>query len=254
MIANSVPVRPEIPSILIDATVKVIQAGMRPEERSTEKSFVVSQDSQTGISTGGTGGARSLKKKTGNKDDDRLRKLVEKRHGAEQEDEENIRTYRNFDERRMGFLVIGDQHRFVGSGGQEKFIFPSAPPLDYSFCMINKIEEIVTENEQPQTNKRNFRSPKKTPDDRYKTSSVRLSYNVIDTVEGLINVLYKILDGGPFGLSWLDLSFNAITKLDDDVISLLFDKQRTVDLFVSRENTKCLYFLLKSRRFRSYQT
>lgn len=217
MIANSVAVRPSIPDILLDATVQVIQAGMRFEERSPlERNFGIGQDSQAGPAASSQQG-RQLKKKAANKDDERLRQLVERRHGAsDQEDDGSTRTYRNFDERRMGFLLVGDQHRFVGSGGQDKFIFPSAPPLDYSYCMINKIEEIVTENEQPQT-KRNYRFPKKTSDDRYKTSSLRLSYNVIDSVEGLINVLYKILDGGPFGLCWLDLSFNAITKLDDDV-------------------------------------
>lgn len=207
MIANMVPVRPAIPSILIDATMKVIQAGMRQDDPTKSGE---SQETRPGSA------GRSLKNKGRGKSDDRFRnRMQQKRPENADDDDEPARTYRNFDERRMGFLVIGDQHRFTGSSGG-KFIFPSAPPLDFSFCMINKIEEIVTENEQPQT-KRNFRFPTKTPDERYKTSSLRLSYNVIDTVEGLINVLYKILDGGPFGLCWVDLSFNAITKLDDDV-------------------------------------
>ncbi|CAL8072866.1 unnamed protein product [Orchesella dallaii] len=208
MIANSVTVRPKIPSILIDATIKTIQAGMRVDE------FSKSGDKNQGNERG-----RSVKKKVENKDDGRLKKRMQLRRDAD-DDDETTRTYRNFDERRGAFLIVGDQHRFVGKGDENKFIFPTAPPLDFSFCMINKIEEIVTESEQPQT-KRNFRFPKKTPDERYKTSSLRLSYNVIDTIEGLINVLYKILDGGPFGLCWLDLSFNTISKIDEDTLSQL---------------------------------
>ncbi len=76
--------------------------------------------------------------------------------------------------------------------------------------------EIFAENEQPQL-KRNNRHPVKTDDDRYRTSSLRLSYNVLHGVEDLVNTLYKILDGGPFGLCWVDLSFNSISKFDDDV-------------------------------------
>jgi len=30
-------------------------------------------------------------------------------------------------------------------------------------------------------------------------------------------MLYKMLEGGPIGLIWLDLSFNCITTLDSDV-------------------------------------
>lgn len=208
MIANSVPVKPTFPKILIEATEQVIQAGQRIDDRP-------GGTAQGENASGGGAGGKSLKKKAGNKDEERLRKLVAKRHGGDTEAEE-VRTYRNFDERRLGFLVIGEQHRLIGASGQNKFIYPEAPPIDFSYCMVNKCEEIVTENEQPQT-KRNHRQPEKTHDDRYKTSGVRLSYNVIDTIEGLINVLFKILDAGPIGLCWLDLSFNAITKLDEDV-------------------------------------
>jgi len=76
--------------------------------------------------------------------------------------------------------------------------------------------EIVLEGEEPHK-LRQFTIPDKTPDERYQTSSVCLSYNVIESLEGLVNVLYKVLDGGPFGLCWVDVSFNAIGKIDEDV-------------------------------------
>jgi len=175
------PARPAIPNILIEATQRAIKEGMKPDELARSVAQSLSQESQS------VDGSKSKKKNP------------RERHRAKSDDAYKVpdRTYRNFDERRMGFLVIGDQHRFTGGKAMQS-IFPAAPPLDYSFCMINKIEEIVTENEQPQTT-RNYRPLSKTGDERYRTSSLLLSYNVIDTIDGLINVLYKILDGGPVG-------------------------------------------------------
>jgi hypothetical protein len=180
--SSAAPARPAIPNVLLEATAKAIKAGMKPDELA--KAVAQSQSDE---------GLKVVKKKGPTlKDRSRLQKR------EDEEDEVPERTYRNFDERRMGFLVVGDQHRFAGKYGKDRYIYPAAPPLDYSFCMINKIEEIVTENEQPQKS-RNYRYPEKTPDERYRTSSIRLSYNVIDTLEGFVNVLYKILDGGPLG-------------------------------------------------------
>jgi len=212
------PQRPTIPKILIEATMNAIKAGMKPDEFTQA---VAKQKEKTVAPAG-----KLIRGANANKDrrEDRLAKFrkqqVNHDSSDEEEEEEAKRTYRNFDERRLGFLIIGDQHRFAGKAAQNQFIFAGAPPLDYSFCMVSKIEEIVTENETPQR-KRNWRHPKKTEDERYKTSSLRLSYNAIDNMEGFINVIYKILDGGPFGLCWVDLSFNTISQLDEDTLSQL---------------------------------
>jgi hypothetical protein len=48
------------------------------------------------------------------------------------------RNYRAHQDRRFGFLLIGDQHRLTG--GKDQFLYPTAPPLDYSFCLLNSIE------------------------------------------------------------------------------------------------------------------
>ncbi|OXA51470.1 Leucine-rich repeat-containing protein 51 [Folsomia candida] len=192
MKGGGAPERPAIPDILIEATVRAIKAGMKPDDFA--RAAAMQQAKEEESTTTKMGG-----KRTKGKSERRLRGGHSRKVAADDEDAEPERTYRNFDERRMGFLVIGDQHRFAG---------------------INKIEEIVTEGEQPQT-ARNYRAPFKTQDERYRTSSIRLSYNVITETDGLINVLYKILDGGPLGLCWLDISFNTITKLDEDSLSQL---------------------------------
>jgi hypothetical protein len=193
---GAVPQRPAIPDILIEATVRAIKAGMKPDE------FAKAVENQTENEENAQHVIKVIKKK--GKPDRKLRHIPSRKGGGGYDDEfgpEPERTYRNFGERRMGFLVIGDQHRFGGVYGADRFIFTSAPPLDFSFCLISRIDEIVTEGEIPITS-RNFREPFKTPDERYQTSSLRLSYNVITELDGLINVLYKILDGGPVGLCW----------------------------------------------------
>lgn len=219
---GGVPERPAIPDILIEATVKAIKAGMKMDE------FAVAIQNQETTNV-------KVVKKQGGRSERRFKGAAARR--GEEDEEEPERTFRNLDERRMGFLIIGDQHRFTATGknAKDRFIYTNSPPLDYSFCMINRIEEIVSENEQPQK----LRSPKipdKTPDDRYQTSCVRMSYNVINELDGLINVLYKILDGGPFGLCWLDLSFNAIAKLDEDV-----SKLNQLNKFPNGQNTKLVF-------------
>jgi hypothetical protein len=201
------PERPTIPGILIEATAKAIKDGMKMDEFARAMANEANQ-AQTEKSEG----FKLLKKKKHTKSERKLRTSLT-RKGLDDDDAEVERTYRNLDERRMGILIIGDQHRFTG---KETFIYPTSPPLDFSFCMINRIEEIVTEGERPGTS-RSYRNPKITSDDRYKTSAIRLSYNVIDTIDGLVNVLFKILEGGPLGLCWIDFSFNAISKFDDDV-------------------------------------
>ena len=60
---------------------------------------------------------------------------------VDSDDDESLpseRNYRAHQDRRFGFLLIGDQHRLTG--GKDQFLYPSAPPLDYSFCLLNTIE------------------------------------------------------------------------------------------------------------------
>jgi len=193
--------KPKIPDALVQATIESMRAGIRLDEKVLEAQAAKEA---------------AMEKNKGKKRDERRRPQL--LTANESEDELIERTYRAHEDRRFGFLIIGDQHRFGGK--QVAAEINSAPPLDYSFCLLNTVDEIVTEQEIPQT-RRNYKVCEKTEDDRYITASLRLSYNVLHNFDGFVNVLYKILDAGPFGLCWLDLSFNSIDKLDDDTFSQL---------------------------------
>lgn len=97
--------------------------------------------------------------------------------------------------------------------------------------------EIIGDHETAQTN-RNFKHPRKSSDERYRTSSLLLSYNLFSNIDDLSNMLFRMLQGGPAGLAWLDLSFNCITAFDSEVIVLshLFPKE------YETSSSKFLYF------------
>ena len=48
------------------------------------------------------------------------------------------RTYRALDERRFGLALPSPQHQFTTES--ERFIYPEAPPLDFSFTLISNTE------------------------------------------------------------------------------------------------------------------
>jgi hypothetical protein len=200
-------VRPKIPQTLLDATYDTMKDGARHS-----RAFGTSEDDFSSSTNG-----KCCRDGKRNKQEAGRRG---RRKTQEEDSEPEELPYRAHGERRMGFLVIGDQHRFGKGGGKSglnSYLYPDAPPIDFSFCLLSTIEEITASGESPNT-KRNYKFPEKTEDDRYKTSSVRMSYNLIETIDGLVSVLYKILDGGPIGLCWIDLSFNHIHVLDEDTI------------------------------------
>ncbi|CAG7724811.1 unnamed protein product [Allacma fusca] len=197
--------RPKIPQTLLDATYDTMKDSARKNRgfgRDSDDEFSASTNSKC---------CRDGKRKK----QERARRKTQ-----EDESEPEELPYRAHGERRLGFLVIGDQHRFGRGGdksGGHSYLYPDAAPIDFSFCLLSTIEEITASGESPNT-KRNYKFPEKTEDERYKTSSVRMSYNLLESIDGLVSVLYKILDGGPLGLCWIDLSFNHIHTLDEDTI------------------------------------
>lgn len=106
MKGGGAPERPAIPDILIEATVRAIKAGMKPDDFA--RAAAMQQAKEEESTTTKMGG-----KRTKGKSERRLRGGHSRKVAADDEDAEPERTYRNFDERRMGFLVIGDQHRWV---------------------------------------------------------------------------------------------------------------------------------------------
>lgn len=62
---------------------------------------------------------------------------------------------------------------------------------------------------------RTGRMPKRTTENRYQTNSLWLGHNSITSTANLTNFVNNTLDN-PGALSWLDLSFNAISEIGDE--------------------------------------
>ncbi|XP_011873534.1 PREDICTED: leucine-rich repeat-containing protein 51-like isoform X2 [Vollenhovia emeryi] len=63
---------------------------------------------------------------------------------------------------------------------------------------------------------RTGKAPVRTLKDRYITSTLWLSNNLLSSMEGLARLVDRVLDE-PAYLSWLDLSFNEINQVDKDI-------------------------------------
>ncbi|XP_043262821.1 leucine-rich repeat-containing protein 51-like [Colletes gigas] len=88
-----------------------------------------------------------------------------------------------------------------------------AAPLDLSFKKATTMDELA--NKRPQA-VRTGKIPLRTPTDRFVTCSFWLSNNLLTSMDGFKNLVYKLLDD-PAYLSWIDLSFNEIQKIGDDI-------------------------------------
>ncbi|XP_043488024.1 leucine-rich repeat-containing protein 51-like [Polistes fuscatus] len=88
-----------------------------------------------------------------------------------------------------------------------------APPLDFSFKKATNMNELV--NQQPQT-VRTVKAPIRTSNDRFATSTIWLSNNLLKSMDGL-EIFTKTVLEDPTCLSWLDLSFNAINEIGVDI-------------------------------------
>ncbi|XP_076765515.1 leucine-rich repeat-containing protein 51 [Xylocopa sonorina] len=88
-----------------------------------------------------------------------------------------------------------------------------AAPLDLSFKKASTMDELA--NKRPQA-VRTGKIPLRTSADRFVTCSLWLSNNSLTSMDGFENLTKKVLDD-PVHLSWLDLSFNEIGKIGDDI-------------------------------------
>ncbi|KAL0116555.1 hypothetical protein PUN28_009897 [Cardiocondyla obscurior] len=89
----------------------------------------------------------------------------------------------------------------------------AAPPLDFSFKKATTMDELMSTHAQVI---RTGKVPTRTLNDRYITSSLWLSNNLLSSTSGLQRLVDKVLDN-PAYLSWLDLSCNEIKEISDDV-------------------------------------
>ncbi|XP_071570506.1 leucine-rich repeat-containing protein 51 [Temnothorax nylanderi] len=88
-----------------------------------------------------------------------------------------------------------------------------APPLDLSFRKATTMDELMEKRAQVI---RTRKAPVRTFKDRYITSTLWLSNNLLSSMEGLRRLVDRVLDD-PAYLSWLDLSFNEINEIGEDI-------------------------------------
>ncbi|EGI59358.1 LRC51 protein, partial [Acromyrmex insinuator] len=88
-----------------------------------------------------------------------------------------------------------------------------APPLDLSFKKATTMDELMEKRAQII---RTGKAPVRTLKDRYITSTLWLSNNRLSSMEGLQRLTDRVLDN-PVYLSWLDLSFNEINEIGEEI-------------------------------------
>ncbi|XP_029176610.1 leucine-rich repeat-containing protein 51-like [Nylanderia fulva] len=88
-----------------------------------------------------------------------------------------------------------------------------APPLDLSFKKATTMDGLMKKRAQTI---RTGKAPVRTSKDRYVTSTLWLSNNQLSSMEGLESLASRVLDD-PVYLSWLDLSFNEISEIGEDI-------------------------------------
>ncbi|KAL6261373.1 hypothetical protein P5V15_006469 [Pogonomyrmex californicus] len=88
-----------------------------------------------------------------------------------------------------------------------------APPLDLSFKKATTMDELMEKRAQII---RTRKAPVRTFKDRYVTSTLWLSNNLLKSMDGLQRLVDRILDD-PEYLSWLDLSFNEISEIGEEI-------------------------------------
>ncbi|XP_046995156.1 leucine-rich repeat-containing protein 51-like [Schistocerca americana] len=89
------------------------------------------------------------------------------------------------------------------------------PPLDYSFRGLRAVEELSARG--PRRGRRGYR---RAPTGHYRCQALRLNNNAIASVQGLFSVARLVLEK-PGQLTWLDLSFNQLSSLPDDLCHFL---------------------------------
>ncbi|XP_002740743.1 leucine-rich repeat-containing protein 51-like [Saccoglossus kowalevskii] len=88
-----------------------------------------------------------------------------------------------------------------------------APPLDFSFRCLTQMSDVLEED--PRIGSR----PLKTTDEgKVISSAFKLNNNRIQDLNGFADVVSNILDK-PEELSWIDLSFNDISKIDSILVN-----------------------------------
>jgi len=87
------------------------------------------------------------------------------------------------------------------------------PPLDYSFRNISSLEKL----ERHRPPRQSLRKQRRSPSGRYNSNVIRLANNNLVDTTGLYRMALDVVEF-PEDIAWLDLSFNEITSISDDIL------------------------------------
>lgn len=86
------------------------------------------------------------------------------------------------------------------------------PPLDYSFRNISSLSALPC-----RFPRQSLRKQRRSPSGRYNSNVIRLSNNSLSTTRGLYQLALDLVEC-PEEIAWLDLSFNEIQEVTDDIL------------------------------------
>lgn len=86
------------------------------------------------------------------------------------------------------------------------------PPLDYSFRNISSLSSLPS-----RFPRQSLRKQRRSPSGRYNSNVIRLSNNSLVDTRGLYQLALDLVEC-PEDIAWLDLSFNEIEEVTDDIL------------------------------------
>merc|ERR1711988_2063319 len=86
------------------------------------------------------------------------------------------------------------------------------PPLDYSFRNISSLSHLPSRHPR-----QSLRKQRRSPSGRYNSNVIRLANNSLVDTRGLYQLALDLVEA-PEEIAWLDLSFNHIEEVTDDIL------------------------------------
>jgi len=86
------------------------------------------------------------------------------------------------------------------------------PPLDYSFRNISSLSSLPS-----RFPRQSLRKQRRSPSGRYNSNVIRLSNNNLVDTHGLYQLALDLVEC-PENIAWLDLSFNDLEEVTDDIL------------------------------------
>lgn len=106
--------------------------------------------------------------------------------------------------------VTTSKHAHVDSKIAGAYKVVQAPPVDFTFKELESLADLV--NEQPRSQSRKAHKNEK-------VFAIRLSNNRIKNISNMTSHLGPVVES-PQEVNWIDLSFNSITEIPEDVSEL----------------------------------